>query len=75
MRITTSFGGNDPLGLGIEKEVFVELDEPVLGDVAWKVVFRLSGENRTFETHTYGETPLQALFLATKFIRDLHESE
>lgn len=73
MKITTTFSRADPLMIGIGRDVQVEFDEPIHDGTAWKVSYRLTGSKNSFERHCYGETPLQALFLAVQFIRRLYE--
>ena len=61
--------------IGLDGRVQVEFEEPVFEDKAWKVVYRLTGSDTTHEGHTYGVTPLQALFIAVKLIRALYEPD
>ncbi len=75
MKITTTFDSVDSLMIGLDGSVQVEFEEPVFEDRAWKVVYRLTGSDKTYERHTFGATPLQALFLAVKLIRALYEPD
>lgn len=75
MKILTRLTGNDPLGIGLEREVSIEFDDPMPDGNAWKTNFRLQGSDRTFERWILGETPLQSVGLAVQLIRDLYEVE
>lgn len=75
MKIITTFDSVDSLMIGLDGRVQVEFEEPVFEDKAWKVVYRLTGSDTTREGHTYGVTPLQALFIAVKLIRALYEPD
>lgn len=75
MKITTMFDASDSLRIGLDGSVEVEFEEPVFEDRAWKVVYRLTGSENTYEHHIFGETPLQALFLTVKLIRSLYEPD
>ena len=75
MKISTRFNSEDPLMIGVDSEVQVEFDQPVHDGQAWRVHYRLKGPKGSFERHCYGETPLQALFLAVQLIRRLYEPD
>ena len=75
MKITTTFDASDSLKIGLDSSVQVEFEDPVFEDTAWKIVYRLTGSDKTYEHHVFGETPLQALFLAVKLIRKLYEPD
>lgn len=75
LKINTTFDSVDSLMIGLEGSVQVEFEEPVFEDKAWKVVYRLTGSDKTYERYTYGATPLQALFLAVKLLRALYEPD
>ena len=61
--------------IGLSTDVVIEFGEPVFDRGAWRVSFSLTGSEQTFEDHTFGESPLQALALAIQLIRRLYEPE
>ena len=73
LEFSTNFYGNDALRVGIDGEVTVQFDPPFEVNGAWQVNFRIMGSKRTHEDKTTGDSALQALELAARFVQIVYE--
>ena len=67
------FEHQDPFDIGLDGPVRVEIFDPVRSGDAWEAKYRLIGSKSDYEGRTFGESELQSVELAARFIRVVYE--
>gem|GEM_PF-5442596 len=67
----------DPLNLGIDAELNIDLDRPHFDaeKEAWATRIQFAGSQASRDLTIYVATPLQSLLLATRFAMNLYEPD